>query len=98
MPRGDGTGPTGMGPMTGRGAGYCAGGFRNVPMRGGMGYGRGFGFRRAQGWGAPGYYSVAPNYLSQEEERDILLQQTQALEREVQYMKERLRELEGERK
>jgi len=25
MPRGDGTGPNGMGPMTGRGAGYCAG-------------------------------------------------------------------------
>ena len=25
MPRGNGTGPAGMGPMTGRGAGYCAG-------------------------------------------------------------------------
>jgi len=25
MPRGDGTGPAGMGPRTGRGAGYCAG-------------------------------------------------------------------------
>jgi hypothetical protein len=25
MPRGDGTGPLGMGPMTGRAAGYCAG-------------------------------------------------------------------------
>ena len=25
MPRGDGTGPMGYGPMTGRGAGYCAG-------------------------------------------------------------------------
>jgi len=25
MPRGDGTGPMGMGPMTGRGAGFCAG-------------------------------------------------------------------------
>ena len=25
MPRGDGTGPSGMGPMTGRAAGYCAG-------------------------------------------------------------------------
>ena len=23
MPRGDRTGPTGFGPMTGRGAGYC---------------------------------------------------------------------------
>ncbi|MFC1552266.1 DUF5320 domain-containing protein [Candidatus Latescibacterota bacterium] len=25
MPRGDGTGPDGMGPMTGRGAGKCTG-------------------------------------------------------------------------
>ena len=25
MPRGDGTGPRGFGPMTGRAAGYCAG-------------------------------------------------------------------------
>lgn len=51
MPRGDRTGPTGMGPMTGRAAGYCAGfdrpGFANpVGSRGyGMGFGRGFGGR-----------------------------------------------------
>ncbi len=25
MPAGDGTGPMGMGPMSGRGAGHCAG-------------------------------------------------------------------------
>ena len=39
MPGGDGTGPMGMGPMTGRAAGYCAGypmpGFMNaIPGRG----------------------------------------------------------------
>ena len=38
MPGGDGTGPQGLGPMTGRGAGYCAGfdtpGYANpVPRR-----------------------------------------------------------------
>ncbi len=50
MPRGDGTGPGGLGPMTGRAAGYCAGypiaGFMN-PYVGrpglGFGYSRGFG-------------------------------------------------------
>jgi hypothetical protein len=47
MPRGDGTGPAGMGPMTGRAAGYCAGypvpGFMNpVGGRGYWGRGRGF--------------------------------------------------------
>ncbi len=49
MPRGDRTGPNGMGPMTGRAAGYCAGydrpGFAN-PVYGGFGYGRGGGFGR----------------------------------------------------
>jgi hypothetical protein len=58
MPRGDGTGPMGMGPMTGRAAGYCAGfgmpGFANAP-RGwgyyGMGYGWGLGLGRGYGRG-----------------------------------------------
>ena len=62
MPRGDGTGPAGMGPMTGRAAGFCAGypapgcmnptGGRGFWGRGrgggwGRGYGRGFGWARA---------------------------------------------------
>jgi len=48
MPGGDGTGPMGMGAMTGRAAGFCAGygmpGYMNpIPGRGfGMGFGRGF--------------------------------------------------------
>jgi hypothetical protein len=45
MPRGDRTGPNGMGPMTGRAAGYCAGyetpGFANPVAGRGMGMGRG---------------------------------------------------------
>ena len=47
MPRGDGTGPTGMGPMTGRGAGYCAGysvpGYMNFYGERYPGAGRAFG-------------------------------------------------------
>lgn len=52
MPRGDATGPMGMGPMTGRAAGFCAGypapGYANKgPGRAfGRGFGRGAGFRR----------------------------------------------------
>jgi hypothetical protein len=49
MPRGDRTGPAGAGPMTGRGAGFCAGynaaGFQTVGGGFGRGCGRGFGFR-----------------------------------------------------
>lgn len=54
MPRGNGTGPMGMGPMTGRGAGYCAGfgvpGFIN-PQVGGRGAGYGFGRGLGGGFG-----------------------------------------------
>ena len=57
MPFGDGTGPAGLGPMTGRAAGYCAGyavpGFMNpIPGGGFLGRGRGFGrgWGRGRGW------------------------------------------------
>ncbi len=55
MPFGDGTGPLGLGPMTGRGAGFCAGfgrpGFTNpIP-------GRWFGL--GWGWRAPWAYPHA---------------------------------------
>ena len=48
MPRGDGTGPMGQGPMTGRAAGFCAGynapGYVNpIAGRGYFGLGRGRG-------------------------------------------------------
>ncbi|MBN2563283.1 MAG: DUF5320 domain-containing protein [Phycisphaerae bacterium] len=53
MPGGDGTGPAGMGPMTGRAAGYCIGyavpGYMNsVGPQGFWGWGRGGG--RGRGW------------------------------------------------
>jgi hypothetical protein len=59
MPAGDGTGPMGMGPMTGRAAGYCGGydapGWANpVPGRGfGLGWGGGgaWGGRGGRGGG-----------------------------------------------
>lgn len=78
MPGGDGTGPMGMGPMSGRGAGYCAGypaaGFMN-PV-GGRGFcGRGFGGRGGgrgrrnmfwatglPGWARAGWVPVAGAY------------------------------------
>ncbi len=61
MPFGDGTGPRGMGPMTGRGAGYCAGfgrpGFANpVPGRGWPG----FGWVRPYGYPYAGWYGATP--------------------------------------
>ncbi|PIS29700.1 MAG: hypothetical protein COT43_03270 [Candidatus Marinimicrobia bacterium CG08_land_8_20_14_0_20_45_22] len=74
MPRGDGTGPNGMGPMTGRSAGFCAGFGRpgyTDPYIGarygfGGGFGRGFrgGFGRGFGGGfGRGFgYNAVPAY------------------------------------
>ncbi|MDD2389900.1 MAG: DUF5320 domain-containing protein [Desulfobacterales bacterium] len=49
MPGGDRTGPAGMGPMTGRGFGVCAG--NADPGYANPGYGRGFGYGRGLGYG-----------------------------------------------
>jgi hypothetical protein len=71
MPGGDRTGPGGMGPMTGRGAGYCAGydvpGYAN-PIPGG---GRGGGAYGSRWWARGGgrgrrnwYYATGlPGYV-----------------------------------
>ncbi|NLI78764.1 MAG: DUF5320 domain-containing protein [Candidatus Riflebacteria bacterium] len=54
MPRGDGTGPQGQGPRTGRGMGFCNGfdapGFATGGGRG-QGIGRRMGGRGPRGWG-----------------------------------------------
>ena len=72
MPRGDRTGPSGFGPMTGRGAGYCTGntvpGYANPYGRGrggggGRGWSRGMGRNWGRGWAHGwGYapYAYAP--------------------------------------
>jgi len=75
MPWGDGTGPLGLGPKTGRAAGYCAGypvpGYMNpVPGRGFWGRGRGwFGRGGGRGWrhwyyatGLPGWMRAGVGY------------------------------------
>lgn len=63
MPRGDGTGPAGMGPMTGRAAGYCAGnsvpGFANTGGGRFAGAGRSFyGARGGRGRGYRNWYNA----------------------------------------
>ena len=77
MPYGDGTGPMGMGPRTGRGAGYCAG--FNRPGFMSPGFGRRFFGRQLRGGGGRGwrnwYYATGlpfwarrdPRYWSEEE-------------------------------
>jgi len=107
MPRGDGTGPAGFGPMTGRAAGYCAGygvpGYANAwPGRGYFGWGRGFWGDGRRWWGR---YLYAPMpaypypYAAQQDprqERDILRQEATELRRALDNIQKRLAEIEGE--
>ncbi len=109
MPRGDGTGPAGMGQMTGRAAGFCAGnsvpGYANpIPGRGffGGGFGRGRGLGRGMGVGRR--FGVAPPPFvqgqepSQAEESAILKQQAEAISQQLQQIQERIDQLEPEQK
>lgn len=111
MPAGNGTGPMGMGPMTGRGAGYCAGygmpGYMNPAFGGGMGFGRGFGRGRGRGWrnmfyatGLPGYArfgagAFAPTAPDPALEKQALKNQAEALRSEMEAIRKRLEELES---
>lgn len=100
MPRGDGTGPAGVGRMTGRGAGYCAGygmpGFANNPG-GGFGFGRGCGRGFGMGWRngrAVPYYE--PFSTSVRNERDALKEQARYLENALGSVNKRIENLEKE--
>jgi len=107
MPRGDGTGPWGMGPMTGRGAGFCAGfgvpGYMNpMPDCFRFGFGRGRGFRRMfyltglPGWARYGYPAFGFTNLPAADEKEILSNQAELLEEQLQQVKKRLKKLEDE--
>ena len=105
MPLGDGTGPAGMGPMTGRGAGYCAGysvpGYMN-PYGGrfgsGMGWGRRFGpgyFNPAGTWAVPvGGYNPFP--YTKDQEKQALENQVKFLESQIKAVQERIEKLDSE--
>jgi len=92
MPRGDGTGPAGAGPMSGRGAGYCAGfdvaGFGcNRGFGNGMGLGRG---RRNFGNSAQMQPRSAP--LPADVSNELLQRQAEALQNQLDAIKRRLDE------
>jgi len=82
MPNMDGTGPQGIGAMTGRGLGPCGGGMRR-------GCGRGFG--RGFGNGLVGYRRQAT--LTKEEEKKILEAKLKELDLEKQDIEKRLKEI-----
>jgi hypothetical protein len=77
MPRGDGTGPMGMGPMTGRGFGFCAG--YAYP---GFYFGRGF--RR---------HAFGPMYSRYPAGAFVAPTQEGALREQAEYLEEQLRQV-----
>jgi len=112
MPRGDGTGPGGMGPMTGRAAGYCAGydrpGFTNPiggRLGGGFGWGRG---RRMGRWGYSGVVPVVassygavpygPAPYAPERELEFMQSQAKVVGDQLEQIQKRISELEAEAK
>lgn len=103
MPRGDGTGPNGMGSMTGRGAGYCTGyTANNVGIRQGRGMGQGRGLRRMSSFSrAPlgarnDFNSPLQNGQILDEKTD-LRNQEELLEIQLKQIKERLKGFEEEK-
>ncbi|MBL7073551.1 MAG: DUF5320 domain-containing protein [Candidatus Omnitrophica bacterium] len=98
MPGGNGTGPMGTGPMTGRQAGFCAG--YSVPGYGRGGRGAGFG--RGAGWkrnGAPYAYGN-PNMThptsadpTPKQEADMLKTEAEALKEELSAINRRIKDL-----
>jgi len=98
MPRGDGTGPMGMGPMTGRGAGICASyavpGYANSVDRS-AGYGCGRGFRRTFcAAGMPGINrfcgSANEMYAPAVDEKELISRQIKLLENQLAQVNKRL--------
>jgi hypothetical protein len=93
----------GMGPMTGRGAGYCAGypvpGYANfIPGQGlGFGYGRGYG--RGRGWRSnrlnygpfQGYaYQTARYYQDANAPEFTAQQEAEMLKKEAKFMRDEI--------
>ncbi len=79
MPRRDGTGPWGQGPMTGRGFGPCAGFIGYYSPR--RGFCRGFGF----GYGL--MTSAKDEKEMLEEEKEILENRLKAIESQLENLK-----------
>jgi len=100
MPKFDGTGPQGQGPMTGRGMGPCA---MPIGRQGsgygyGRGYGMGFGRTAMMGYGRFGGCPLcgagmnSRNWMTKEERKQMLEEEAKDLEAELKGVKEAINE------
>ncbi len=86
MPGFDGTGPRGMGPMTGGGRGFCAIPGYGVPW--GMPY-------YGAGAPTPGGMPLAPQ-MTRDQELDFLKAQAQAMRQQLEQIEARVQQLGSE--
>ncbi len=109
MPGFDGTGPRGMGPMTGGGRGFCSPWGIGAALRGyGVPPAVGYGYPYYRGAGvpypfygtpttAPGAAPFAPG-MTKEQELEFLRNQAQAVKGQLEQIAARMRELETKEK
>jgi len=100
MRRGDGTGPMGMGAMTGRGVGFCAGAGQLGYGRGGAGRGQGLGRRCTTAWGMGGGYRRGIGFggnmggyaqqATPKTEKQLLQNQATALQAQLKQIQQRI--------
>ena len=97
MPGFDGTGPRGMGPMTGGGRGFCA-----IPLRPAWpayaGMGLHIPYPYAAPWGTP-YYGTPPfaPQITREGELCYLKSLTQSMRDDIKEIETRIREIESKK-
>ena len=97
MPGFNGTGPRGMGPMTGGGRGFCSpGGIGAASRPYGASQGRGYGYPYyGAGLAVPGDVPFAPQ-MTREQELDFLKNQAQAMRGQLEQIQSRIQQLGSE--
>ncbi len=97
MPGFDGTGPMGMGPMTGGGRGFCAVPLQSAPP----GY-AGMGFRTPYPYAVPSgvpYYGAPPlvPQITREEELDYMKRLAQSMRNDLKDIEARIQVIESKK-
>ena len=93
MPGQDRTGPSGQGPLTGRGLGACGEGTsRGLGIGRGLGRGRGFGFRGRAIQTMP-IQQAQPTVITEKQEKQFLEQDLEALKEEIKQVEEKIKEI-----
>jgi hypothetical protein len=96
MPGFDGTGPRGLGPMTGGGRGFCA-----IPLRSASPVYAGMRFRAPYTlpWGIP-YYGALPfvPQITRQEELDYLKSLAQSMREDLEELETRIQKIEARSK